>query len=137
KDGPSAGVTMTTSLTSALSGIPVRRDVAMTGEITLTGRVLAIGGLREKSTAAYTRGIRTLLIPKDNMRDIPELDQNVAREMTFLPCETLTDVLTRALRQPAYPERLPVIECAEEPEKDTKTAPLIPPMGEPARYNRI
>ncbi|MCR5681984.1 MAG: AAA family ATPase, partial [Clostridiales bacterium] len=137
KDGPSAGVTMTTSLVSALSGIPVRCDIAMTGEITLTGRVLAIGGLREKSTAAYTRGIRTLLIPKDNMRDIPELDQNVAREMTFLPCETLTDVLTRALRQPAYPERLPVIECAEEPEKDTKTAPLIPPMGEPARYNRI
>ena len=97
KDGPSAGVTMTTSLVSALSGIPVRHDVAMTGEITLTGRVLAIGGLREKSTAAYTMGIRTLLIPKDNMRDIPELDPTVSAEMTFIPCETLDDVLTNAL----------------------------------------
>jgi len=97
KDGPSAGVTMTTSLVSALSGIPVRCDVAMTGEITLTGRVLPIGGLREKSTAAYAKGIRTLLIPKDNMRDIAELDSTVASEVTFIPCENLTDVLSRAL----------------------------------------
>jgi ATP-dependent Lon protease len=97
KDGPSAGVTMTTSLVSALSGIPVRHDIAMTGEITLTGRVLPIGGLREKSTAAYTRGIRTLLIPKDNMRDIAELDSTVRSEMTFIPCETLSDVLSNAL----------------------------------------
>ncbi|MBR4895588.1 MAG: hypothetical protein IKZ41_04100, partial [Clostridia bacterium] len=92
---------------------------------------------REKSTAAYTRGIRTLLIPKDNMRDIPELDPNVVREMTFLPCETLTDVLSRALRCPACEERLPVLECAEEPGTDTKTAAILPPLGEPARYNRI
>ncbi len=97
KDGPSAGITMTTSIVSALSGIPVRHDIAMTGEITLTGRVLAIGGLREKSTAAYTMGIRTLLIPKDNMRDIPELDPTVTAEMTFIPCETLSDVLSIAL----------------------------------------
>ena len=135
KDGPSAGVTMTTSLVSALSGIPVRHDIAMTGEITLTGRVLTIGGLREKSTAAYTRGIRTLLVPKENMRDIPELDPNVVRDVTFIPCETLTDVLTHALRHPEAEERLPVIECVEEP--DTKSSAVIPPMGEPARYNRI
>ncbi|MCR4904523.1 MAG: hypothetical protein K6A33_00460, partial [Clostridiales bacterium] len=87
------------------------------------------------STAAYTRGIRTLLIPKDNMRDIPELDPNVVREMTFLPCETLTDVLSRALRHPEYEERLPVVEGIET--ADTKTASILPPMGEPARYNRI
>lgn len=97
KDGPSAGVTLTTSLVSALSGIPVRHDIAMTGEITLTGRVLAIGGLREKSTAAYTMGIRTILIPRDNMRDIPELDKTVAAEVTFIPCDTIADVLENAL----------------------------------------
>jgi ATP-dependent Lon protease len=97
KDGPSAGVTMTTSLVSALSGIPVRRDIAMTGEITLTGRVLAIGGLREKSTAAYTMGIRRILIPRDNMRDMDELDKTVAAEVTFVPCDTLDDVLKEAL----------------------------------------
>ena len=97
KDGPSAGVTMTTSLVSALSALPVRRDIAMTGEITLTGRVIAIGGLREKSTAAYSLGIRTLLIPRDNMRDIPELDPEVAANVTFVPCDTLSDVLSFAL----------------------------------------
>ncbi|MBQ2724147.1 MAG: endopeptidase La [Clostridia bacterium] len=114
KDGPSAGVTMTTSLVSALSGIPVRHDVAMTGEITLTGRVLAIGGLREKSTAAYTMGIRTLLIPKDNMRDIPELDPTVSAEMTFIPCETLNDVLSNALvKQNAESVSLPVHQETE------------------------
>ena len=124
KDGPSAGVTMTTTLVSALSGIPVRHDIAMTGEITLTGRVLAIGGLREKSTAAYTRGIRTLLIPKENMRDIAELDSVVREEMTFIPCETLDDVLSRALVresaadlteripvQPVRPEEKPTVVC--------------------------
>lgn len=97
KDGPSAGVTMTTSLVSALSSLKVRHDIAMTGEITLTGRVLAIGGLREKSTAAYTMGIRTLLIPKENMRDIAELDEVVRNEVKFIPCETLNDVLENAL----------------------------------------
>lgn len=97
KDGPSAGVTITTSLVSALSGIPVRHDIAMTGEITLTGRVLAIGGLREKSTAAYTMGIRRILIPRNNMCDIEELDKTVASEVTFVPCDTLDDVLAEAL----------------------------------------
>lgn len=99
KDGPSAGVTITTSLVSALSGIPVRADIAMTGEITLTGRVLAIGGLREKSTAAYTMGIRTILIPRDNVRDIPELDPAVIKEVKFIPCDTVDDVLKNALER--------------------------------------
>ncbi len=130
KDGPSAGVTMTTSLVSALSGIPVRHDIAMTGEITLTGRVLAIGGLREKSTAAYTRGIRTLLIPKDNMRDIPELDAAVREGVTFIPCTTLTDVLGRALAKPAAEESLPVIEAPGETLSDSGAAefPMVPPQ---------
>ncbi len=97
KDGPSAGVTMTTSLISALSGIPIRHDIAMTGEITLTGRVIAIGGLKEKSTAAYTLGIRTILIPRDNVRDLREIDQAIAAEVNFIPCDTLCDVLEIAL----------------------------------------
>lgn len=97
KDGPSAGVTLTTSLISALSGLRVRHDIAMTGEITLTGRVLPIGGLREKTTAAYSKGIRTLLIPKENMRDIKELEKEVADSITFIPCSTLEDVLNNAL----------------------------------------
>ena len=114
KDGPSAGVTMTTSLVSALSGIPVRRDIAMTGEITLTGRVIAIGGLREKSTAAYTLGIRTILIPRDNMRDLPELDPDVVRDVTFIPCDTLTDVLSYALVRSEKHEMLYTEELEEE-----------------------
>lgn len=97
KDGPSAGVTLTTSLVSALSGIPVRGDIAMTGEITLTGKVLAIGGLREKSTAAYTAGIRQILIPHDNLKDLEELDPVVRTEVTFTPVSTIADVLSIAL----------------------------------------
>lgn len=97
KDGPSAGVTMLTTLVSALSGIPVRRDVAMTGEITLTGRVLAIGGLREKTSAAYAAGIRTILIPNDNVKDLEEIDERVRAEVTFLPCRSASDVLKNAL----------------------------------------
>ncbi len=130
KDGPSAGVTMTTSLISALSGLRVRHDIAMTGEITLTGRVLAIGGLREKSTAAYTMGIRTLLIPKENMRDIAELDEVVRNEVTFIPCETLDDVLKNAL---VYPTEK--ISTAENDKKDEKgeSIPAILPAQNPQR----
>ncbi len=128
KDGPSAGVTMTTSLVSALSGIPVRHDVAMTGEITLTGRVLAIGGLREKATAAWTRGIRTLLIPKENMRDIAEMDAVIREEVTFIPCTTLTDVLENALVTPAAAEAEPLPLIAEErPENAVSDAAIVPP----------
>ncbi len=122
KDGPSAGVTMTTSLVSALSGIKVRHDIAMTGEITLTGRVLAIGGLREKSTAAYTMGIRTLLIPKDNMRDIAELDEVVRNEVQFIPCETLDDVLKNALIMPAEKCEM---SCEETEEKKDNISGIL------------
>ncbi len=100
KDGPSAGVTLTTALVSALSGIPVRRDVAMTGEITLRGKVLAIGGLKEKSMAAYRAGVKTVCIPKENEPDIDELDEVVKQNVKFVVAEDISTVLDAALVMP-------------------------------------
>jgi ATP-dependent Lon protease len=97
KDGPSAGAAMVTALVSALSGTPVRRDVAMTGEVTLTGKVLAIGGLKEKTMAAAAAGAKTVLIPADNLRDVPELDPAAVAALELIPCKTLDDVLAAAL----------------------------------------
>lgn len=97
KDGPSAGVTMTTALVSALSGRKVRADVAMTGEITLHGKVLPIGGLREKTMAAYKQGIKTVIIPIDNKPDLEEVDDAVKNNIEFVFAENLTDVLDTAL----------------------------------------
>lgn len=99
KDGPSAGVTMATALISALSGIPVRADVAMTGEITLHGRVMPIGGLREKSMAAYKAGIRTVVIPEENVPDLEEVDDIVKEGVTFVPVRWLSEVLETALEK--------------------------------------
>ena len=101
KDGPSAGVTMTTALVSALSGIPVRRDVAMTGEITLHGKVLPIGGLKEKSMAAYRAGIKTVIFPKENAPDLEEVDEVVKDNINFIPAEKIQTVLENALAAPA------------------------------------
>ena len=100
KDGPSAGVTLTTALVSALSGIPVRRDVAMTGEITLRGKVLAIGGLKEKTMAAYRAGVKTVCIPKENEPDIDELDDVVKNNIRFVIAEDISTVLDAALVMP-------------------------------------
>ena len=100
KDGPSAGVTLTTALVSCLSGVPVRGDVAMTGEITLHGNVLPIGGLREKSMAAYREGMKTVLIPKDNEPDLYDVDEEVKKNLTFLPMQNLSQVLSAALLKP-------------------------------------
>jgi ATP-dependent Lon protease len=101
KDGPSAGVAMVTSLVSVLTGIPVRRDVAMTGEITLRGRVLAIGGLKEKLLAALRSGIRTVFIPKENEKDLVEIPDNVKEGLEIVPVSHVDEVLARALtRQP-------------------------------------
>ena len=97
KDGPSAGAAMVTAIASALSGATVRHDVAMTGEVTLTGAVLAIGGLKEKTMAAAAAGATTVLIPADNMRDLPELDKEALAVLKIVPCRTLTDVLSNAL----------------------------------------
>ncbi len=97
KDGPSAGVTMVTALISALTGRQVRHDVAMTGEISLRGNVLPIGGLKEKTMAAYTAGVQTVLIPEENLRDMDDLDATVRNHLNLVPCRKATDILKTAL----------------------------------------
>ena len=97
KDGPSAGIAITTAMVSALTGVPVRPDVAMTGEITLRGRVLAIGGLREKTMAALRNHISTVILPADNMKDLKEIDQTVRTALKFIPVHQADDVLSQAL----------------------------------------
>ena len=99
KDGPSAGVTVCTAIVSALTGSTVRRDVAMTGEISLRGRVLPIGGLKEKTMAALRHGIHTVIIPKDNERDLEEIDQTVRKALHFVIAETIDTVLDTALNR--------------------------------------
>ena len=97
KDGPSAGVTVTTAMVSALTGTPVRRDVAMTGEISLRGRVMRIGGLKEKTMAALRHGISTVIIPEENLRDLEEIDQTVRSSLNFVTARTIDTVLETAL----------------------------------------
>jgi ATP-dependent Lon protease len=121
KDGPSAGVAMVTSIVSVLTGIPVKRDIAMTGEMTLRGRVLPIGGLKEKLLAALRGGLKTVLIPADNEKDLAEIPDNVKRGLKIIPARTVDEVLAHALTQPLIP-----IEWQEEPE----TPPVIPATGE-------
>ena len=103
KDGPSAGVGMVTSIVSVLTGIPVRKDVAMTGEVTLRGRVLPIGGLKEKLLAALRGGIKKVLIPKDNEKDLSEIPENVKRGLEIVPVTTVDEVLSHALASPVTP----------------------------------
>jgi ATP-dependent Lon protease len=103
KDGPSAGITLTTALISAMTGRPVRRDVAMTGEVTLRGKVLPIGGLKEKTLAAHRAGIRTFILPKDNAKDIAELPKKVRDELQLIPVASMDEVLTIALTARAEP----------------------------------
>jgi ATP-dependent Lon protease len=121
KDGPSAGVAMATSIVSVLTGIPVRRDLAMTGEITLRGRVLPIGGLKEKLLAALRGGLKTVLIPADNEKDLAEIPDNVKRGLNIVPVRTIDEVLSQALVGPLAP-----IEWAEE----SDPSPVIPATGE-------
>jgi ATP-dependent Lon protease len=97
KDGPSAGIAMCTSIVSALAKRPVRRDIAMTGEITLRGRVLPIGGLKEKIIAAHRGGIKTVLIPKENEKDLKDIPKLITRSMTIVPVEHMDEVLSHAL----------------------------------------
>ena len=114
KDGPSAGVTVCTAMVSALTGISVRSDVAMTGEISLRGRVLRIGGLREKTMAALRHGIRTVIIPAGNERDLEEIDQTVRRQLNFVSASTVDTVLATALNRPG--QSVPPL-LAELPER--------------------
>src|SRR5690625_1440524 len=97
KDGPSAGITMATALVSALTGRAVRKDVGMTGEITLRGRVLPIGGLKEKSLSAHRAGITTIIIPAENERDIEDIPDSVLEDLTFIKVKHLDEVLKHAL----------------------------------------
>jgi ATP-dependent Lon protease len=121
KDGPSAGVAMVTSIVSVLTGIPVKRDIAMTGEITLRGRVLPIGGLKEKLLAALRGGLKTVLIPADNEKDLAEIPDNVKRGLKIIPARTVDEVLGHALSAPLIP-----VEWQEEP----APPPVIPATGE-------
>jgi len=109
KDGPSAGIAIATAIVSALTGIPVRGDVAMTGEITLRGRVLAIGGLKEKAVAAHRNAVRHVLIPHQNIRDLEELPQEVRTGITFHPVKTMDDVLALALVHVDFAADVPAV----------------------------
>ena len=102
KDGPSAGVAIVSALISALTEIPVRSDTAMTGEITLKGRVLPIGGLREKVMAAHRAGIKRIVIPKANIKDLEKIDEKVKKDLTFIPCENISEVLSATLKNSPY-----------------------------------
>jgi ATP-dependent Lon protease len=107
KDGPSAGTAMATAITSALTNIPIKHDIAMTGEITLLGRVLPIGGLKEKTMAAYRSGIKKVIIPADNVSDLAEIDSVVKNALEFLPVEKIDQVLEAALIKMPEPNLLP------------------------------
>lgn len=122
KDGPSAGVTMVTALVSALSKTPVAHDIAMTGEVTLTGRVLPIGGLREKTMAAYSAGVHTVLIPKANVGDLDEIDPEARAALEFIPVSNVKEVLGNALVRP-----IPAVEPAK-----TVIGATIPASATPA-----
>jgi ATP-dependent Lon protease len=121
KDGPSAGVAMATSIISVITGIPIRRDVAMTGEITLRGRVLPIGGLKEKLLAALRTGIKTVVIPDENEKDLAEIPDNVKTGLTIVPAKTVADVLKIAL------VRAPEPITWSEAEEVTPPRPLAEP----------
>jgi len=123
KDGPSAGAAMTTAFVSALTGIPVRADVAMTGEITLRGEVTAIGGLKEKLLAAHRGGIKTVMIPEENVKDLQDIPENVKNQLEIVPVRWIDRVLEVALE--AYPQALPEEEAAATPpaEKVAETKP--------------
>ena len=97
KDGPSAGITITTAMLSALTGIPVKGALAMTGEVTLRGRVLPSGGLKEKTMAAMRSGIKTVIIPGENIKDLEEIDQTVRASLQFIPADHVDTVLANAL----------------------------------------
>ena len=112
KDGPSAGIAMCTTIVSVLTGIPVKRTVAMTGEVTLRGRVLPIGGLKEKLLAALRGGIKTVLIPHENIKDLEEIPDNVKRDLEIIPVETVDEVLKHALT-----EEVSAVEWSEGDEK--------------------
>jgi ATP-dependent Lon protease len=127
KDGPSAGIAITTAIVSALTHIPVRADVAMTGEITLRGEVLAIGGLKEKLLAAHRGGIKTVLIPEENVKDLAEIPDNVKNHLEIVPVRWIDKVLEVALSSPTkpLPEEAPVAQDVVAKPTGAATDPVI------------
>jgi ATP-dependent Lon protease len=121
KDGPSAGIGMVTSIVSTLTGIPVRSDVAMTGEVTLRGRVLPIGGLKEKLLAALRGGVKTVLIPEENRKDLVEIPANITEGLEIIPVSHVDEVLARALTAPLAP-----IDWTEQDDIASQPPPVLP-----------
>jgi ATP-dependent Lon protease len=120
KDGPSAGIGMATAIVSIMTGIPVRKDIAMTGEVTLRGRVLPIGGLKEKLLAALRGGIKTVLIPEENAKDLADIPDNVKNEMDIIPVSMMDEVIKNALlRVPEAIEWTPPAEIASGTDSTT------------------
>lgn len=132
KDGPSAGVGMVTSIVSVLTGIPVHREVAMTGEVTLRGNVLPIGGLKEKLLAALRGGIKTVMIPKDNEKDLRDIPDNVKDGLKIIPVAHVSEVLKIALTR--QPEAIEWDEAAEEAAAAAAAARAAAPSGVPAAH---
>ena len=127
KDGPSAGVGMVTSIVSTLSGVPVRPDVAMTGEVTLRGRVLAIGGLKEKLLAALRGGIKKVLIPEENVKDLAEIPANVKDGLEIIPVSHVDEVLAQALC--SVPEPIEWTEADDLASQPSHAHPAPPPTA--------
>jgi ATP-dependent Lon protease len=127
KDGPSAGIAMVTSIVSVLTGIPVRKDIAMTGEVTLRGNVLPIGGLKEKLLAALRGGIKTVMIPAENEKDLTEIPDNVKQGLTIIPVSNVREVLAQALVR--VPEPVEWDEAAEEAAAAARQVKAEPPAA--------
>jgi ATP-dependent Lon protease len=115
KDGPSAGVTMATAMVSALTGIPVRKDVAMTGEITLRGRVLPIGGLKSKILAAHLAGAGMVILPRKNEKDLRDIPEEIRKQLKLVLADTMAEVLEAALRRMPKPLKSDPIKVGGEP----------------------
>ena len=121
KDGPSAGIGMVTSIVSAITGIPARKDLAMTGEVTITGQVLSIGGLKEKLLAAHRAGIKEVLIPKDNEKDLVDIPKKVKDDIKLTSVSTVDNVLKIALTKALKPVDWVEVETISKTPKDEKT----------------
>ena len=125
KDGPSAGIGMVTSIVSAISNNPVRKDVAMTGEVTLTGQVLPIGGLKEKLLAAHRAGVKKVLIPKENEKDLVDVPKKVREDIKIIPVENADEVIKMALIKEPKPIEWTEVEKLSESKKDDKSQASI------------